>query len=266
MVTPFLYMKAKKQFGQNFLVDDKVLDKISNSILSCEKDVIIEIGPGRGALTKRLVEKCSKVVAYEIDKDLIPVLKKFNYENLIIKNIDFLKTDLFNDLKKFDYDNLFIAGNLPYYITTPIIDHIIKSNIKHESLTIMVQLEVANRFSAKPRTKDYGYFTVYLQHFYDVEKVVEVDASSFDPAPKVKSAVIKLTPKKKIKELPLEYFDFLKECFKGKRKTLRNNLRAYDIDFLKELLLKYNLTSQARAEECIEDVFVEIYVKLNKNI
>lgn len=259
-------MKAKKQFGQNFLIDNTVLEKISNAVFACEQDLIIEIGPGRGALTKKLLEKNVQILAYEIDKDLIPILNKVNNKNLKVINTDFLETNINEDLNNYDYKNLYIVGNLPYYITTPIIEHIIKSNINHESLTIMVQLEVANRFLANPKSKEYGYFTVFLQHFYNAEKVVNVDASSFDPAPKVKSAVIKLTPKKNNKALGNEYFEFLKECFKEKRKTLRNNIKQYNVETLENILTKYHLTPLARAEECSEEVFIEIYEKCLKNL
>ncbi|MFI3260796.1 MAG: 16S rRNA (adenine(1518)-N(6)/adenine(1519)-N(6))-dimethyltransferase RsmA [bacterium] len=258
-------MKAKKKFGQNFLIDNIVLDKISNAVLASEKDLIIEIGPGRGALTHRLVEKKCNVLAYEIDNDLIPVLNTFKKENLKIKNIDFLESDINNDISTYNYDKLFIVGNLPYYITTPIIDHILKSDIKHESLTIMVQLEVANRFLSKPKSKDYGYFTVFLQHFYDVELVTKVKNTSFEPAPKVESAVINLTCKKDVINIEKEYFDFLKICFKEKRKTLKNNLRDYDFNIIEEILIKHDLTAQARAEECSGEVFIDIYKKLSLN-
>lgn len=264
MVNPILNMKAKKQFGQNFLIDNTVLDKISNSVFASEEDLIIEIGPGRGALTKKLLEKKAKILAYEIDRDLIPVLNKLDNKNLIIKNVDFLKSDISEDLKDFDYKNLFIVGNLPYYITTPIIDNIIKSGVFHESLTIMVQFEVANRFLASVKSKDYGYFTVFLQHFYNLKRIIDVNATSFDPAPKVKSSVIQLTLKSDIINMEDEYFEFLKECFKEKRKTLKNNLKNYNPETIVNILKNNNLHELARAEECSEKVFLEIYEKCIK--
>lgn len=257
-------MKAKKKYGQNFLIDQTVLEKISNSVLACENDLIIEIGPGKGALTTKLATKLSNIVAYEIDRDLIPILNKLKLEKLNVKNIDFLKTDITNDIKNINYEKLFIVGNLPYYITTPILEHIIKSNIKHESVTIMVQLEVANRFLAEPKTKNYGYFTVYLQHFYKIKRLVNVKNTSFDPAPKVESAVIQLVPKENIKDLNEDYFNFIKECFKEKRKTLKNNLRNYNLEIINNILIKNNLNLQARAEECSEEIFIQIYENLKK--
>lgn len=257
-------MKAKKKYGQNFLIDQTVLEKISNSVLACENDLIIEIGPGKGALTTKLATKLSNIVAYEIDRDLIPILNKLKLEKLNVKNIDFLKSDITNDIKNINYEKLFIVGNLPYYITTPILEHIIKSNIKHESVTIMVQLEVANRFLAEPKTKNYGYFTVYLQHFYKIKRLVNVKNTSFDPAPKVESAVIQLVPKENIKDLNEDYFNFIKECFKEKRKTLKNNLRNYNLEIINNILIKNNLNLQARAEECSEEIFIQIYENLKK--
>lgn len=259
-------MKAKKHFGQNFLIDNEVLEKISNSVFATEKDLIIEIGPGKGALTNKLLEKNSQVIAYEIDKDLVPVLNKINNKNLIIKNIDFLKTEINKDLVKYDYEELYIVGNLPYYITTPILEHIIKNKIKHKSLTIMVQLEVANRFLSKPKNKEYGYFTVYLQHFYDIEKITNVKSTSFDPMPKVESAVIRLIPKEGIKKMNQEYFEFIKDCFKEKRKTLKNNLKNYNIKDLEEILKSHDLSPLARAEELNEEVFVKIYENSRKTL
>ena len=255
-------MKAKKQFGQNFLIDKIVLDKISNTIFASNKDLIIEVGPGRGALTKKLLEKDCNLLAYEIDKDLIPLLNSMNNKNLVVKNIDFLSTDINADIKNYDYENLYIVGNLPYYITTPIIEHIILSKVKSKKITIMVQLEVAKRFAAKPKTKDYGYFTIYLQHFYHIEFITEVKPESFNPAPKVTSAVISLTPKENVLNVDSNFFDFIKECFKEKRKTIRNNLKNYDILFIDSVLKKLDISNSVRAEELTEKDLYNIYQEI----
>ena len=254
-------IKAKKEFGQNFLVDTNVLNVISNNINANSDDLIIEIGPGRGALTEYLVSK-TKVLAFEIDKDLIPILtSKFN-DNLEVINKDFLECNILEYINNYEYNNLYIVGNLPYYITTPILEHIIKSNLKETSVTIMVQLEVANRFCAKPKSKDFGFFTVYLQSYYDAVKIIEVDNTSFDPAPKVKSAVIKLTPKGD-KNIPSEKFiAFLKECFKEKRKTLNNNLKNFTTLDVKEVLVELKLNPMSRAEELSVQNFYSLYGKL----
>ncbi len=259
MVTSFLIMKAKKQYGQNFLIDEKVLEEISNAVFATEKDLIIEIGPGRGALTKKLLEKGSKVIAYEIDTDLIPWLNKLDNGKLQVIYKDVLKSDIKEDIKNIEYENIYIVGNLPYYITTPIIEFITKSNIKFKSLVTMVQKEVADRFTAVPKTKNYGYFTLYLKHYYDSEKIINVGKEAFNPAPKVLSAVVKFIPKAKKKINEEKYFAFLKECFKEKRKTLRNNLKNYNFEEVKKILSKYNLPESVRSEELPEEVFYDIY-------
>lgn len=259
-------MKAKKKFGQNFLIDKTVLDKISRAVLACEDDLIIEIGPGRGALTKKILEKNCNVLAFEIDRDLIPVLNNLNVDKLKVVNNDFLSVNLNEEISNFNYEKLFIVGNLPYYITTPIIDYIIKSDIKHESLTIMVQLEVAKRFLATPGSKEYGYFTVFLQNFYNVSLICEVANTCFFPAPKVKSAVVQLTRKNSGVIDDMEFFDFIKDCFKEKRKTLRNNLKDYGVSIVDEVLFNNNLESLSRAEQCSINVFHELYEKICQKV
>ncbi len=258
-------MKAKKQFGQNFLVDNKVIEEISNAVLATKKDLIIEIGPGRGALTEYLLKKDCKVIAYEIDIDMIPYLNKINNGNLTVKYGDILKSNIKEDIKDYEYENLYIVGNLPYYITTPILDFITKEKIKFESLTIMVQKEVADRFTAVPKTKDYGYFTLYLKHYYDSKRIIDVKKESFNPVPKVQSAVVSFYQKDTVKLDEDKYFAFLKECFKEKRKTLRNNLRQYDFSVIKEVLNKHTLLESARSEELSEEVFLDLYNKIIGN-
>ncbi len=255
-------IKAKKHFGQNFLIDMAVLDKLSNAVLACENDLIIEIGPGRGALTSKLLNKNSQVLAYEIDTDMAPYLNKINNGNLTIKYQDILKSNIKEDIKNYKYNNLYIIGNLPYYITTPILEYITKQNIKFVNLTIMVQKEVADRFLARPKTKEYGYFTLYLKHFYEGTKIIDVKKESFDPMPKVLSSVITLNQINK-DYLSEEYFTFLKKCFSAKRKTLKNNIGNADFGKIKPILNKYNLTESVRSEELSEDIFIDIYKTLN---
>ena len=149
-------MKAKKRLGQNFLVNKLIINKIVDEVLACKKDLIIEIGPGKGALTKLLKEKKAFVLAYEIDLDLKQYLEKLEDNQTTIVWQDFLKSNIKQDLKKFKYEKLYIIGNLPYYITTPIIEHIINSDLIFEKLVIMVQKEVAQRFLALPHNKEYG--------------------------------------------------------------------------------------------------------------
>ncbi len=256
-------MRAKKHYGQNFLKDDFVLESITNALSSTQKDLIIEIGPGKGALTQKLKKKNARLIAYEIDTDLRPYLNKLVDDNTTIIYQDILTSNIKEDIKEINYENLYFVGNLPYYITTPIIEYITNLNLDFKSLIIMVQKEVADRFLANEKSKEYGYFTLYLKYFYDSEKITDVSKNSFEPVPKVNSSVIKLTKKENRVLEEKKYFDFLKKCFKEKRKTLKNNLKDYDFDVIKKVLLKNNYSELVRAEEITEEVFIEIFQTLN---
>jgi len=187
-------IKAKKSLGQNFLQDESILNQISDSIITTEKDLIIEIGPGKGALTKHLMTKPSFLLCYEIDERMKPILNKLeNNKTKIIYN-DFLKTNIEEDIKDINYNNIYIIANIPYYITTPIIKHVI--NLKNlKSMTLLVQKEVAKRFSAKPNTKDYGSLTVFLNYYFNINYLFDVKKTCFSPIPNVDSAVINFTKK-----------------------------------------------------------------------
>ena len=253
-------MKAKKSLGQNFLIDKNVVSKIVTEVSACNDDLIIEIGPGRGALTKELKRKQAHLICYEIDQDLAGILNKLEDENTKIIWQDFLKSRIDADIKDIKYNKLYIVGNLPYYITTPIIEHIMDSNIDFEKLIIMVQREVADRFMANIHTKEYGYITVVLNYYFEISKVTDVSRYSFNPVPKVESTVLRLVPRKEKEELDFNKFkEFLKVCFSQKRKTLKNNLKSYDWNKIKNILDKYHMTESARAEEISKDVFVEIF-------
>ena len=253
-------MKAKKSLGQNFLVDGNIIKKIIDEVDASDKDLIIEIGPGKGALTKLLKEKKAYLIAYEIDKDLIIELKKLEDFKTKIINQDFLTSDINEDIKDYNYDKLYIIGNLPYYVTTPIIEHIIKQDLIINKITIMVQKEVADRFMAKPKTKEYGYFTLFLRYFFEIQKVCDVKPTSFIPSPKVNSSVINLIPRKIKPILDIDNYSlFLKQAFQQKRKTLKNNLKQYNWNNINEILQKYNLNDNARAEELSEELLIEIF-------
>lgn len=255
-------MKAKKSLGQNFLVDNNIIEKIIGEITSDSNDLIVEIGPGRGALTKKLKEKGSFLIAYEVDRDLEDILSGFVDNKTKIIWQDFLKSDIKEAIKNINYNNLFIVGNLPYYITTPIIEHIIDSNINFEKLVIMVQKEVADRFLANPKTKDYGYISVLLQYYFDIKRVCNVSKYSFNPVPKVESTVLSFTEKVRA-DIDIEkYKEFLKLAFRQKRKTLKNNLSNYDWEKVKLVLDKYNLSESVRAEEIDGDIFIELFKAL----
>ena len=250
---------AKKSLGQNFLKDEVILEKIASSFDSTEKDLIIEIGPGMGALTKYLIKKPSELLCYEIDKRMQDILLSFNCNKVNIIFDDFLKRNIKNDLKR-NYENIYIIANIPYYITTPIIEHIIDSEINITGMTLLVQKEVAERFSAKPNSKNYGYFTVLLQHYFKIESLFNVKPSAFVPSPKVMSTVVRLIKKEKVIDLDICLFKkFLKRAFSQKRKTLKNNLKEYDWQKISDVLIKNNISVNCRAEELSYEMFVLIY-------
>ena len=188
--------RFKKNLGQNFLQDEKILQKIVESVMCTEDDCIVEIGPGHGALTKYLVKYNCPVIAFEIDKEVKPVLDRIKAPNLRVVYEDFMKVNVKEYLPD-NYKNLYIIANIPYYITTPILEKIITENLNEKSCTLMVQKEVADRFGAKPGSKDYGSISVYLDYYYQVKKLFEVPRKAFYPVPNVDSAIIKLDRKDK---------------------------------------------------------------------
>ncbi len=250
---------AKKKYGQNFLKDENVLRTIASQFSVTEKDVIIEIGPGKGALTKYLSLLSAYFICYEIDERMKSVLDSFGNEKTKIIYTDFLQHDFVSDLPK-SYEHLYVISNLPYYITTPILEKLMLSSVDIDGMTLLVQKEVAFRFSALPNSKDYGYFTVFLNHFFDVSIVCDVLPTSFVPAPKVMSSVIVLKRKKEIQKLDILSFQaFLKQAFHLKRKTLRNNLGNEILPFLEE----HGLSVSIRAEELSYENFVDLYFYLH---
>ena len=260
VISPKFFMKAKKSLGQNFLIDKNVISKIVTEVSACNDDLIVEIGPGRGALTKELKKYNSNILCYELDRDLKNILQELEDDKTKIVWQDFLKSNIKDDIKDIKYNKLFIVGNLPYYITTPIIEHIMDSNINFEKLVIMVQKEVADRFLASPHSKEYGYITVVLNYYFDISKVTDVSKYAFKPVPKVESTVLRLIPKSNKEELDFDkYKNFLKTCFKQKRKTLKNNLSGYNWNNIKEILDKHNLNENVRAEEISGDILIEIF-------
>ena len=258
----------KKSLGQNFLKDKNIVNKIVDAISFEDNNLVIEIGPGSGVLTKEILKKCDQALIYEIDTRLEKVLSK---ELIIYKNYklifeDFLKADLKGDLKQYHYDHLYLIANLPYYITTPIMGKIIDDGINVEKVVIMTQKEVADRFIAEVGSKEYGQITVFLNYFFNIDKVINVNKNSFVPKPKVDSSVIRLIAKKDREELiSFEYFKkLIKDSFRFKRKTIRNNLKEYDLDIVNKVLNKYGLTLDTRSECIAYYVFVELSNELCK--
>jgi 16S rRNA (adenine1518-N6/adenine1519-N6)-dimethyltransferase len=250
----------KKSLGQNFLKDKNVLMKIIDSVDVQEDDLIIEIGPGQGALTKYLKLFHANLICYEVDNRVKRYLDSFVDTKTKIIYEDFLKRDVVTDISKIEYNNLYIVANLPYYITSPIIEKIIRLQLDVTNMVFMVQNEVADRFAAKPGSKDYGYMTVFLNYYYYIEKLFFVNRSCFNPVPNVDSAVIrfnKLSKKYEVKDEKL-FFNIIRDAFHMKRKNLRNNLRNYDLEKIAEILEKYGLSLQDRAEKVSVECFVDI--------
>ena len=258
----------KKTLGQNFLKDDNIVNKIVNATEYKKNNLVIEIGPGAGSLTKKLLPKVDKAILYEIDTRLERILNKelAEYDNYTIIFDDFLNRNVNDDLSNYRFDNLYIVANLPYYITTPIIIKIIEEKIPACEIVIMIQKEVADRLCALVGTKEYGQLTVFLNYFYDIKRVTNVSKNSFVPKPKVDSAVIKMVKKDNLEYVKdLDFFrKIVKDSFRFKRKTIKNNLCNYDINIIESVLEKYNFNINTRSENIPYYVFVELANELLK--
>lgn len=249
----------KKKFGQNFLQDNNIIQNIVNSINPTENDLVIEIGPGGGALTKLLKKSNAFVLAYEIDKDVQVYLDKLVDDKLQVIYDDFLNRDILQDIKNIEYENIYIIGNLPYYITTPIILKIIESNLKIKEAVFMVQKEVAERFSAKPKTREYGSISVFLNYYFNIKNLFVVGKKCFYPVPNVDSAIIKLTSKVNRLDVDIDKFNkIVKSSFQFKRKNLRNNLKQFNLDKINSILVENGFSLDNRAEDLPYEVFVDI--------
>ena len=216
--------KARKRFGQNFLQDENVLQKIVAAINPQADDNLVEIGPGKGALTFPLLEKLKRLTVIELDRDLISALKNHS-ERLLIHNVDALRFD-FSTLTNTPH-SLRVAGNLPYNISTPLIFHLLQQADYIQDMHFLLQKEVVDRLAAVPGNKDYGRLSVMVQYHCKVEKLFEVDRQAFKPAPKVTSALVRIIPYKQppYPAADLAYFNHLvKQAFSQRRKTLRRSL------------------------------------------
>jgi len=256
--------KFKKKYGQNFLIDDNVLNNIVSKSEIDKDTLVIEIGCGAGALTKRLVEVSKRVLGYEIDESLRPILETI--ENADIIFTDFLKRNVKKDLENYDYKKLYVVANLPYYITTPIITKIIDDKIPVDKIVVMVQKEVGDRFSALPNTKEYNSLSIFINYYFDVKKLFIVSKNVFMPKPNVDSIVISLI-KKEIKLDVIDegiFFKLIRDSFRQKRKTLKNNLKDYDFNVIDEVLKLNGFSSDVRAEALPIDIFVNIANRLSQ--
>ncbi len=264
-------IKANKSLGQNFLISEDVIDGIVDSADIDGEDLIIEIGPGLGTLTKRLLEKAGKVICVELDEKMIKILRdRFAfYNNLEILNQDILKTNLKQIIK--DEKNTGkikrakVVANLPYYITTPIIMKLLEEELDLESITVMIQKEVADRLIAIPGEKNTGAITYTVYYYAKSEKIMEVPNSSFIPEPEVTSEVIRLNIRKEppvnVNDINL-MFKVIKNAFMQRRKTLLNSLFNTKIFKSKnqgmEVLKNIGLKENVRAEELSLEKFAEL--------
>ena len=247
----------QKRFGQNFLIDAHVLEKIVSAAGITKDDCVLEIGPGIGTMTQYLAESAGQVIAVEIDTNLLPILADTlkDYSNVKVINQDILKVDI-NELVK-EYNNgrpIKVVANLPYYITTPIIMGLFESNVPIDNITVMVQKEVADRMQVGPGTKEYGALSLAVQYYAKPEIVAIVPPNCFMPRPNVGSAVIRLT---RHKEVPVQVndeklmFRIIRASFNQRRKTLANGLNnAPDIHLSKEVI-----------QESIEELGVPVTIR-----
>lgn len=223
----------KKKFGQNFLTDHNILTKITQTAGLSKQVNVIEIGPGIGSLTQYLLEEAAEVMAFEIDKTLIPILDETleNYDNFTLVNADILKVDLATQIQQFKDASLPIkvVANLPYYITTPILMHLIESKIPFVEFVVMMQKEVADRIAAKPNSKAYGSLSIAVQYYMEASVAFVVPRTVFIPAPNVDSAILKMVRREQpLVEVQDEawFFKTMHSAFVHRRKTLMNNMQA----------------------------------------
>jgi len=258
----------QKKFGQNFLIDTRVLERIIEASGVTKDDMVLEIGPGIGTMTQYLCENARKVIAVEIDKNLIPILSDTlsEYDNVRVINEDILKVDI-NKLVNEENDGkpIKVIANLPYYITTPIIMGLFESHVPIESITIMVQKEVADRMKVGPGTKDYGALSLAVQYYAEPKVVATAPANCFMPRPNVDSSVIKLTRHENVpvnvKDEKL-MFKIIRASFNQRRKTLQNSIcNSPDLHFSKaqivEALKQMGLSETIRGEALTLEQFAE---------
>ena len=259
----------QKKFGQNFLIDTHVLEKIISSAGVTKEDCVLEIGPGIGTMTQYLAENARQVVAVEIDKNLIPILGETlaGYDNVTVINEDILKVDIKEIAEKYnDSRPIKVVANLPYYITTPIIMGLFESGVPIDNITVMVQKEVADRMQEGPGSKDYGALSLAVQYYAEPEIVANVPPNCFIPRPNVGSAVIRLT---RHKEMPVKVndaehmFRIIRASFNQRRKTLQNGLNnSSEIPYSKEKILaaieRMGLPATVRGEALSLEQFAQL--------
>lgn len=255
-------LKANKSLGQNFLINQQIIDDIVKVANVNEDDLIIEIGPGLGSLTSKLADNAKKVVAIELDQNMIEILKeRFSlYKNVEIIHGDIMKVDLKEIIG--EEKNVKIVANLPYYITTPIVMKLLEENLKMKSITVMVQKEVGERFCAIPGGKEYGAITVSINYYSDPKIVLDVQKDNFNPIPEVDSCVVQLKLKKNHIELKDKklFFRLIKIAFSQRRKNIGNSLTGIGMtkQEVKEMLEALSLDINLRAENLSINQYAQI--------
>jgi len=277
--TKFLMKKygitANKKLGQNFLVDENVIDTIAGTAELTKEDMVIEIGPGLGTLTAKLLENAGKVICIELDNRMIKILKDrfYIYENFEVINEDVLKVDLHKLIKenkeKTGIKNVKIVANLPYYITTPIIMKLLEEKLDIETITVMIQKEVADRLTEVPGGKNSGAITYAVYYYANAEEILTVPNTSFIPEPEVQSEVIKLTLRKEpsvnVKD-EKKFFALIKAAFMQRRKTLLNAIGNSGLNVNKErienILKELDIDTRVRGEALTIEQFAKIAEKI----
>lgn len=256
-------LRANKKLGQNFLINEEIINQIIEKADVNKNDTIIEIGPGLGSLTAKLLENANKVIAIELDSNMSNILKErfCLYDNFELIEKDVLKVDLNEIVEK--YDSVKVVANLPYYITTPIIMKLLEERLKLKSITVMVQKEVGERFCAVPNSKEYGAITISINYYTKPEIIIDVPKENFEPMPEVDSCVIKLdvrnVPPVELKN-EKDFFNLIKAGFSQRRKTINNSLASMGIskEKIKNVLEKLGIDSKLRAENLTMEQFADI--------
>jgi 16S rRNA (adenine1518-N6/adenine1519-N6)-dimethyltransferase len=268
-------IRAKKSMGQHFLQDPGALKKIVNCMSLSRGDVVLEIGCGTGSLTQYLIGRVQKLIGVELDRQLFQYLEdNFGGAQVVFLNQDILTLDLDRLQKEYlpPGAKFKAVGNLPYYISSPIISYLAEHASLLDLAIIMLQAEVADRLVARPRTKDYGILTLIAQYYFEVKELFTVHPRAFKPAPNVYSKVVQLIPKS---SRPLgsnqeaEFFKFLKQSFSQRRKTLKNSLKEFrhlEDNRLEDLLEELNYPPRGRAEEISLEHFVALFERLSNDV
>lgn len=258
-------MRAKRSLGQNFLRDEAVVERIVNALDLKESDTVIEIGPGDGALTKQLVQTGANVVAIEIDRELVPTLRKQfqSYRNFRVIEADVLKTEFEGLIETGDAGKAKLVGNLPYYISTAILQRLAGDRAKFSRLVLMLQREVARRVTALPGDSDRGFLTVITEAAFELDYLFDVPPTAFYPQPKVWSSVIALTPKPASPADEPQFQDLLGAAFAQKRKTILNNLKRLRSD-ASLILENAKIDPKRRAETLSLDEWLTLYHALTE--